>query len=1551
MRLLAIPLVPILLLHCVLIFTAADTEEGDRQRKGGPVWGPWSEWSACSRTCGGGVYYQERQCFSVRDVALKADRCDGSSRVYQSCNIQDCPEGSKDFREEQCSSFNEVPFDGNLYTWVPYLGGPSQHCQLNCMPKGENFYYTQAEMVVDGTLCGPDSLDICVAGECKKVGCDMMLNSTVVLDKCGECDGDNSSCKRISGEFLTKQLQSGKYNDVVTLPVGATSIFIEEKQSSSNFLALRSVQGEYFINGGYIVSSPQAVKVAGTTFHYERHGRDSQGTIEVFQSAGPLTEAVMVMLLTQGSNTGVSYEYWVPNGFTQADTFVWSVGSYQECSVDCGGGVKHREVYCSRRVNSEVVADYYCDKKEKPVSNTSCNIDLCPPKWHIGDWSECPMTCAGDGVMQQRHVICMRPTGNNGREEADPQECIRVAGPEPDHFQLCNEDVQCPQWYTEDWSQCSEPCGPGVQTREVSCGHFNDVGILDCDEAEKPPTEQACVEKPCSDLKWMAASDWTKCTGSCGETMQSREIVCTDTAGAVYPEETCVDITKPDIMQHCDKKKDKCKPKWVSTDWTECSASCGKGVMSRFVFCASHKRDRWVEVPERRCKEQKPETMQSCGNGPCETGTWMTGDWSECSVTCGAGKENRNVMCFLNGYHGDEELCKQSSRPSHVRRCVTDVICPDHGVQTTPSTTTEEPTDAPLTSERKPDHSYNSSVGDVSIKIIKLWYAVGDFCSLEPNTGPCRNFEVYWYYDEQYSQCARFWYGGCEGNDNRFTTQKSCEASCIEDHEKLTQEELCSLPKDSGPCAGNYHSYFYDTDTQSCQAFIYGGCQGNQNRFIGQNECESICGTFRKDPCTLPSDAGRCQEAFGMWYYELYSDTCLPFVYSGCFGNPNRFTDKSQCEDRCVQHSHAATVLVPEGAINICALPAESGDCRDRQIKWYYNQGTRLCDVFTYSGCNGNENNFDTQDKCVQTCSSGIHTVYLTTVRPTTSKTSPEITFTPPPTKQPTPRAETTASQVVLNTSPFSTLRPRTKCENERTESSILGQIGQFIPRCTEEGLYQRLQCHASIGQCFCVNETTGSRFEESLTNFAQPDCDEFFANYKDKKTTLSPVTTSVPTTTSATSARLPESQITTLARSPEFITLDKPLNNATKLQRGDEVGLRCHVSGTPPLDYLWYKNNEVIDVSLDSHMRIKQFGWGSRLTIDGVDTTDNGNYMCHARNNAGEVFTTGIVTVRLPETIPPSVHVDAANVSVLTVGDTYRVICEASGVPEPTVLWIKDGADVNTLGGKRISNRAGKLKIKDVVTSDSGEYVCRADDGQGNIVEKVLVLQVQDVADRFVPGRETRVTARLGNDVEMGCESADIISISWQHSSVELGRPEGRLSQSEDNALRIRSVQLTDAGSYACTGRIGTRVVLKKYYKLVVEADAEIVLPPEDKQAAEGDLVEFFCDSIGSPAPVTEWYLNDILVVESSRVSIGPLGSLTINGIKTTDSGDYTCIVSNRISSQRATAALTVIGNSETDPNCVDSPTIACQLIVLGALCDTPYGEYCCRSCRDNGY
>uniref|UniRef100_A0A1B8Y7C9 Collagen alpha-1(XXVIII) chain n=1 Tax=Xenopus tropicalis TaxID=8364 RepID=A0A1B8Y7C9_XENTR len=52
-------------------------------------------------------------------------------------------------------------------------------------------------------------------------------------------------------------------------------------------------------------------------------------------------------------------------------------------------------------------------------------------------------------------------------------------------------------------------------------------------------------------------------------------------------------------------------------------------------------------------------------------------------------------------------------------------------------------------------------------------------CLEDMTPGTCRDYVVKWYYDKIADSCARFWYGGCEGNRNRFDTEKDCQTICM----------------------------------------------------------------------------------------------------------------------------------------------------------------------------------------------------------------------------------------------------------------------------------------------------------------------------------------------------------------------------------------------------------------------------------------------------------------------------------------------------------------------------------------------------------------------------------------------------------------------------------------------------------------------------------------------------------------------------------------------------------------------------------------------------
>lgn len=53
--------------------------------------------------------------------------------------------------------------------------------------------------------------------------------------------------------------------------------------------------------------------------------------------------------------------------------------------------------------------------------------------------------------------------------------------------------------------------------------------------------------------------------------------------------------------------------------------------------------------------------------------------------------------------------------------------------------------------------------------------------------------------------------------------------------------KLCLQPMVSGRCFGYVESYAYNPLERRCEAFIYGGCGGNENRFDSKAACEYSC--------------------------------------------------------------------------------------------------------------------------------------------------------------------------------------------------------------------------------------------------------------------------------------------------------------------------------------------------------------------------------------------------------------------------------------------------------------------------------------------------------------------------------------------------------------------------------------------------------------------------------------------------------------------------------------------------------------------------------------
>uniref|UniRef100_G1TSY8 Protein AMBP n=2 Tax=Oryctolagus cuniculus TaxID=9986 RepID=G1TSY8_RABIT len=146
----------------------------------------------------------------------------------------------------------------------------------------------------------------------------------------------------------------------------------------------------------------------------------------------------------------------------------------------------------------------------------------------------------------------------------------------------------------------------------------------------------------------------------------------------------------------------------------------------------------------------------------------------------------------------------------------------------------QEPKPAPVLRTRRavlPEEEEGSGTGRLVMELNKK----EDSCQLGYSEGPCLGLFERYFYNGSSMACETFNYGGCLGNGNNFASEKECLQTC-------RTVAACSLPIVPGPCRGIFPLWAFDAVQGKCVLFNYGGCQGNGNKFYSEKECKEYCG-------------------------------------------------------------------------------------------------------------------------------------------------------------------------------------------------------------------------------------------------------------------------------------------------------------------------------------------------------------------------------------------------------------------------------------------------------------------------------------------------------------------------------------------------------------------------------------------------------------------------------------------------------------------------------------------------------------------------------------
>eukprot|EP00927_Polykrikos_kofoidii_P071174 TRINITY_DN67482_c0_g1_i1.p1 TRINITY_DN67482_c0_g1~~TRINITY_DN67482_c0_g1_i1.p1 ORF type:complete len:1818 (-),score=190.99 TRINITY_DN67482_c0_g1_i1:76-5529(-) len=611
--------------------------------------GTWSDWSACTASCGGGQQLRSRDILKPSHAGAP---CNGTTEATIACNTEACDTNSQDCAWgawsawSSCEACSVQRYRRRSITTLTHKGGKvcesgnseeTSSCPPDTACEKTRFCVWSAwsSFTPCSTSCGPaTSMRQRQLTAMKALSPGMNASDVFLViadvDPCVGSQIDSQACENILCNSVCSPVDCAfqAWSDWVRQSSGAGICERRRDMSTPSSCGGKLCDGELIETTRCTPKAPKSVDcVLSSWSDWTKCDWEHRQQAKLQQRERKRT--VLIPSENGGQLCDGNLQETHPCSFFEVRDCEFSVWSdWLACPLVTCETSNNVVTTRLRHVEKQLVGGgKACTgalmQVNKCASPAGCDTVPCV----MGAWADWSF-CGADGQKQRARSVLQ--AGHVGDQACSGSLLmIEACGP-------ISSDCELSSW--TEWTSCDKSCGGGQQERQRSVTKDPNSGGAVCEEVLQET--RGCSTAPCStseSCEMGAWSEWSGCTATCGsyQQLRSREFLhlasgrgkrCTQ----VMKEVSACPGLKPCPLRGC---------KWSDwSPWSGCSCSCGGGDRTRSRTI--------VQMPEPggvACEPLDREVVEPCNTQACfkpecldaKWGSW--GSWQDCSRSCQGG--------------------------------------------------------------------------------------------------------------------------------------------------------------------------------------------------------------------------------------------------------------------------------------------------------------------------------------------------------------------------------------------------------------------------------------------------------------------------------------------------------------------------------------------------------------------------------------------------------------------------------------------------------------------------------------------------------------------------------------------------------------------------------------------------------------------------------------------------------------------------------------------------------------------------------------------------